>query len=258
MTGRTKSPGIGSHRTGNTTIEEYRRALQPDNFSKDNILSTERRKNAKTVRIDNCQSDRTDIRTGISVRDNISTDKLGHLSYRADDLREDTHFRNDCKQLRMDQLRTVHPKADSIGIDLGRDLHRTDIGSKDLETNIIGTSPSQSNVLHPWQVWDRVARYQSRSLLCEVGTQTYLTALAQSPHSIPGPDTEPIMGKLSSVIRKHQNTSATEKRERERENMLVSDQLLYLKKVHYLILQYFFSSWFDYFPLSIITLVCSV
>lgn len=216
MTGRTKSPGIGSHRTGNTTIEEYRRALQPDNFSKDNILSTERRKNAKTVRIDNCQSDRTDIRTGISVRDNISTDKLGHLSYRADALREDTHFRNDYKQLRMDQLRTVHPKADSIGIDLGRDLHRTDIGSKDLETNIIGTSPSQSNVLHPWQVWDRVARYQSRSLLCEVGTQTYLTALAQSPHSIPGPDTEPIMGKLSSVIRKHQNTSATEKREREK------------------------------------------
>ncbi|CAB1316644.1 unnamed protein product [Coregonus sp. 'balchen'] len=202
--GRTKSPGIGSHRTKNTTIEEYRRALKPDNFSKSNILSTERRKNVKTVRIDNCQSDRTDIRPGVSVRDNISTDKLGHLSYRAEALREDTHFINDCEQLRMDQLRTVHPKADSIGIDPGRDLRRTDIAdhhsgvsdyqrSKALDTNIIGTSTSQSNVLHPWQVWDGGARYQPRSLLCDVGTQTYLTALAQSPHSIPGPDTEPIM-----------------------------------------------------------------
>ncbi|KAM9499491.1 uncharacterized protein ACWYII_002384 isoform 1-T1 [Salvelinus alpinus] len=239
MAGRTKSPGIGSHRTGNTTIEEYRRALQPDNFSKDNILSTERRKNTKTVQIDNCQSDRTDIRTGISVRDNISTEKLGHLSYRAEALREDTHFRNDCKQLRMDQLRTVHPKADSIGIDLGRDLRRTDIAdhhsgvsddqrSKDLETNIIGTSPSQSNVLHPWQVWDGGARYQSRSLLCDVGT--HLTALAQSPHSIPGPDTEPIMvfrAQRESAMERNQHSSIRQ----QHQPMAISHQVVLQKDI---------------------------
>ncbi|KAM9499493.1 uncharacterized protein ACWYII_002384 isoform 3-T3 [Salvelinus alpinus] len=81
---------------------------------------------------------------------------------------------------------------------------------------------------HRLKVWDGGARYQSRSLLCDVGT--HLTALAQSPHSIPGPDTEPIMvfrAQRESAMERNQHSSIRQ----QHQPMAISHQVVLQKDI---------------------------